>query len=99
MLHYHVKKFFSPIALSAYRDKKDDSIVVYVVRDHAIEGEKYICNVCLHDWRKFDIQWNKTWTLEISSLKHSVSLFNNFFYLIGLYLIFCRHTKFVVQLV
>ena len=74
MLHYQVKDFFAAVALSAYIDKEDNSIVVNLVRDHAIEAVQYLCNVSLHDWSEFDIHWNDTWIVKAPAFKHSVSL-------------------------
>ena len=72
MLHFYVQRFFAPVILSGYI--RNNSIHVNLVRDHVetSHNSKWMCNISLHDWRKFDIQWNEVISVDILPSKHSV---------------------------
>lgn len=58
MLHYYVKSFFAPVAVSGY--VMNDMLFVYYVRDHPRVAMDLLLIVESYSWESFEILWSKT---------------------------------------
>lgn len=70
MLHYYVRHFFSATSVSAYR--QNETVVVYMSRDHPDETAELTLRISAFKWNSFTPVLKKQIEIEMSK-KHSVS--------------------------